>query len=291
MRRRDFVAGAVASAALPGFARAASLDGVLRRSIASIPGITAVYAHDMSLGQAIFSHNATQPFPAASTIKLLIMLTAFQLEDASPGTLHAPVRIHRSDLVGGSEFLARAGGGERYSVGELVRPMITVSDNSAANALITHFGFDAINASARRARMRATHLRRHFLDYSAIVRHHENVTTAADMGRLLYQLERGSRESLHTVASPPACRTMIEILLGQTDRDKIPAGVPSGVPVANKTGEVDGVRNDVAIVDPFGDSPYVLTVLTKNVGDYARATSGITHISRAMYRRFVHTNA
>jgi beta-lactamase class A len=174
---------------------------------------------------------------------------------------------------------------------ELLVPMIQLSDNSAANALITHFGFERINATARQAGLVRTHLRRHFLDYSAIVHHHENVTTAADMGRLLYALERGSREGLRTVASPLNCRRMIQIMLGQTDRDKIPAGLPAGVPVANKTGEVDGVRNDVAIVDPFGDSPFVLCIFTKYLTDYAGALRSINAISNAIYHRVARTGA
>jgi beta-lactamase class A len=59
-------------------------------------------------------------------------------------------------------------------------------------------------------------------------------------------------------------------------------GLPKGTPVANKTGEIDGVRNDVAIVDPFGDEPYVLTVLTKNLQDYGDGLTAIRRIARAV---------
>ncbi|MBV9278280.1 MAG: serine hydrolase, partial [Candidatus Eremiobacteraeota bacterium] len=230
-------------------------------------------------------YNENVPFPAASVIKLAIMLTAFRAQDRQPHTLSTPVTIRRSDLVGGSPFLAGAGGGERFTVMQLLVPMIRLSDNSAANSLITHFGFDLINATAAAASLQHTHLRRHFLDYSAIVHHHENVTTPRDIGTLLYEIERGSREGLDTVASSRSCRRMIDILLGQTDRDKIPAGIPAGVPVANKTGEVDGVRNDAAIVDPYGDSPFVLSVLTKYVTNYGGALHAISAISNAVYWR------
>ena len=53
-------------------------------------------------------------------------------------------------------------------------------------------------------------------------------------------------------------------MLGQQYRDMIPAGIQRKVPIANKTGELDFVRNDAAIVDPFGDAPYVLVVLTRD---------------------------
>lgn len=288
--RRIFLLSALSAALAPRGARADQLDDTLQFLISRIPGTVGVYARTMAPGPPLFAYNADEVFPAASTIKMLIMLTAFVREERSPGALQARVLIHRSDLVGGSPFLASASGGEHYTVAQLIPPMIQLSDNSASNALISHFGFDAINATATRANLTRTHLKRHFLDYSAIVHHEENVTSASDMGKLLFQLERGSRESLRTVASPESCRRMIRIMLGQTDRDKIPAGLPRGVPVANKTGEIDGVRNDVAIVDPFGDSPFILTVYTKNLTDYADAIRGINDISGELYRKLAHSN-
>ncbi|MFN2528962.1 MAG: serine hydrolase [Candidatus Baltobacteraceae bacterium] len=291
MDRRLFLISAVAATLAPRLAHADQLDDALQFSISQIPGTVGVFARTMAPGPPLFTYNADEVFPAASTIKMLIMLTAFIGEEQAPGTLQERVLIRRSDLVGGSPFLAGAGGGEHYTVAQLITPMIQLSDNSASNALISHFGFDRINAVAHRAGLKQTHLKRHFLDYSAIVKHSENLTTAADMGKLLFDLERGSREEFTTVAKPQSCGRMIRIMLGQTDRDKIPAGLPHGVPVANKTGEIDGVRNDVAIVDPFGDSPFVLTVYTKNLGNYPGAIRGINHISNAVYRKLANSNA
>jgi beta-lactamase class A len=103
-------------------------------------------------------------------------------------------------------------------------------------------------------------------------------------------LERGSREGIATIASPRACRAMIDIMLGQTDREGIPAGVPSNVPVANKTGAIDGTRNDVAIVNPFGNSPFVLAILTKHIDDYGETYQAMRRITRALYRKVAGTD-
>jgi beta-lactamase class A len=100
---------------------------------------------------------------------------------------------------------------------------------------------------------------------------------------LLYLIERGAREDVHTIVSPSHCRTMIEIMLGQTDRDGIPAGLPPRISVANKTGELDGTRNDIAIVEPFGDSPFVLAIMTKDAYDYAASYDAIHAVTRATY--------
>ncbi len=280
--RLTFLSATAALFAIPPWrARADELN--LSAIVDDMPGAAGIFARTMAPGSALVAYNAQVVFPAASVIKLLIMLTAFRAQDHHANALDSVVAIRGSDLVGGSPFLAGARGGERFTVEQLLVPMIRLSDNSAANSLITHFGFESINKTIAAAGLEQTHLRRHFLDYSAIVHHHENVTTPRDIGMLLYQIERGSREGLDTVASSRACRRMIDIMLGQTDRDKIPAGIPASVPIANKTGEVDGVRNDAAIVDPFGDTPFILCVLTKYLTNYAGALHGIGAIANAVY--------
>jgi beta-lactamase class A len=83
---------------------------------------------------------------------------------------------------------------------------------------------------------------------------------------------------------------MIDIMLGQTDRDTIPRGLPAGIPVANKTGELSRSRSDVAIVDPFGDSPYVIAVYTNELDSPGEAYDGIARISRVIYHHVAGTD-
>jgi beta-lactamase class A len=291
MKRSVFITSSLAALAAPQFARAQGpLAGVLRPAIDSIPGNVGIYARTMANGPALYAYNASVSFPSASTIKMLIMLTAFKTAESDPSIMRKRIRFHSEDLIGGSDFMQNASDGKRFTVHELIVPMIQVSDNTASNLLISHFGFDLINQVTRRAGLTNTHLRRHFLDTTAVLHHMDNRTTPADMAHLLYELERGAREGIPTVASPMSCRRMIQIMLGQTDRDTIPKLLPPGVAVANKTGELSRSRSDVAIVDPFGDSPFVLTVYTNGLDAPAQAYDGIARISRAIYGRVAGTD-
>jgi len=103
------------------------------------------------------------------------------------------------------------------------------------------------------------------------------------MGGLLYRIETGAHEGVRTVASPRSCRAMIDLMAREEGRDKIAIGLPKGTPLASKTGEVDFVRNDVAIVDPYGDAPYVLTVLTKGLSNYGAGVSAIRKIAKVVH--------
>jgi beta-lactamase class A len=285
VKRGTFVASTLAAAAalgLPRGARAQSLEETVRGIVASGDGEFGVFARTMAAGPALFTINAYDSFPCASTIKILVMTTAFYEAERKPGVLHERIRFEASRLIGGSDYMSGVADGARMSVAQLMVPMIMVSDNTAANMLIEHFGVDLINQVGAQAGMLNTRLDRPFVDTPYHIRD-LNVTTPYDMGTLLYQIEYSAREGVTTIVSPGHCRRMIGLMLVQHDRDKIPAGLPWGVPCADKDGEVDGTRDDAAIVEPFGDSPFILSIYTKNVGDYDGCLSVIRRIARATY--------
>jgi beta-lactamase class A len=281
VKRIAFLAACAASTLpFPGMASATLLSSIEDAAEHS-SGKVAVFARAMTGKPPLITYHDREVFPAASTIKLLIMVCAFRYaEQQDSNFFNQKITLQASDMVGGSESLAYAQAGQRFSIGALIRAMITVSDNTASNALITELGFDRLSRTAARIGLEQTHLRRHFLDSFAVVHHVKNVTSAHDLGMLLYALERGAREGITTIASPLSCRRMIKLLLQQEDRDKIAQGLPAGIPLANKSGEISGVRNDVGIIDPFGDTPYVLALLTKDLDDYGAGINAIIRITR-----------
>lgn len=286
MRRAAFLAsaGAFAGASLVrATAFAKTLNAHMSRIARNLEGEIGIYARTLANTAPLATYNASMRFPTASIIKVLIMTTAYVLEEHRPGVLQQRIVYRSSNLIGGSDFLSSAAEGSTYAVHQLIVPMITVSDNTAANMLMTHLGMPEINAVARRAGMTHTRLARHFMDYSAIAHHNDNVSTPGDMGRLLYLITRGSHEGIPTIVSPEHCRAMLDIMLRQTDRDGIPAAVPHGVAVANKTGELDGTRNDIAVIDPFGQSPIIVAIMTKNLQNYYDAYNAIHAMTRSVY--------
>lgn len=285
MRRSLFLGGGAAAVVLwPGRVSPSTLYDRVAAAARRLPGSIGVYARTLAPGAPLVRYRADEIFPTASIIKILVMTTAYAIEEVRPGTLQQTIVFDReAELIGGSDFMVDQRNGARLTVKQLIVPMIQVSDNTAANMLIEHFGVKAINRVGARVGMTRTHLGRTFLDTGAILHHHDNVSTPADMGRLLYVIERGAHEGIPTIVSSVHCRTMVDVMLGQTDREKIPAGLPPGTPIANKTGEITGTRNDVAIVRPFGDAPLILAIMTKDVTDYRAANAAIHAIARAAY--------
>ncbi len=239
-----------------------------------------MYARSIATAAPLVAINVTTQFPAASIIKLWIMVIVFRAFDAGELMPSFQVPIAEHDIVGGSETFGSASPGQTASLARLVKAMIQQSDNTAANALTRYLGFERINREIERAGFRATRMQRYFMYFPSV---HDNLTTAGDVGELLVRIARGARGETGGIASNVSCRAMVRTLLGQEDREKIAPGLPAGTPLANKTGELPGVRHDAGIVDPFGSSPYVLVVLEKNLSDQARGVLAIKKISKIIY--------
>jgi beta-lactamase class A len=289
VNRSAFLGGAFAAAFAPAVACAQPAIA-LADLYARIPGVTGLIVRTMDGAPPLAHVRAAERFPSASVIKLAIMATVFRAYDARTAAPSQLVRTRASDLIGGSDVLAGSPPGKAWRIDELVNAMIHVSDNSASNTLISAFGMETINATMRQAGMVRSRLARHFADVVPAWRVSENVVTPADVATLLYEIERGAREGIPTIATPQSCRAMIDVMLGNDDGSKIVRGLPPGTPCAHKTGEVDGVRNDAAIVNPFGDTPYILVVLTKELDDTGAGNAGIAAIARRVNTRLRQTS-
>jgi len=155
--------------------------------------------------------------------------------------------------------------------------MITRSSNLATNTLITLVGAERVTASMRALGAGQIMVRRGVEDQKAFDAKLNNTTTARDLAIIMRAIEDGR------AADASATRAMREILLAQEFNEKIPSGVPAGVRVAHKTGEITAHSHDAAIVYPPGRRPYILVVLTRGLSDGDQSSRLIGDISRMVY--------
>jgi beta-lactamase class A len=79
-------------------------------------------------------------------------------------------------------------------------------------------------------------------------------------------------------------------LLGQRINDRLPVGLPPGVPIAHKTGNLPGLAHDAGIVyAPEG--PYIVVVLTEDLWDVERGYAVIHDLARQVHTYFAHRPA
>ena len=159
------------------------------------------------------------------------------------------------------------------------------SSNEAANRLIIAMGggdfaagVDAVNSYLEESHYSGeTRLYNGFQNDSLILDpDHHNQVAAADCFHLLKQVYH------RTFASRKVCNEIEEFMLGQDTRYKIPAGLPEGTSVGNKSGETDSIENDVAVIYG-GSSDYILCVFSNGWGDKKTAQDQIVRISREVY--------
>lgn len=263
-------------------------DSIVARIAASPGAVVAVSYRDLQTGESLDIAQDTV-FHAASTMKIPVMIEVLKRAQEGAFGLDQEVLLVNQfpSLADGSPFSLNAADdgdttlyskiGERVSVRELIRRMITRSSNLATNELIELVGAANVTAGAHRLGATRISVLRGVEDQKAFDKGLINTTTSADLAILLEAIEKGQ------VLSPSSSSEMRDVLLAQEFNEKIPAGLPPGTKVAHKTGEITAVSHDAAVVYPAGRKPYVLVVLTKGIRESAASSALIADISRLVW--------
>ena len=157
--------------------------------------------------------------------------------------------IEDADKIPSCGALTLFSGTVRADLGTLCRLMIALSDNTATNKLIRRCTIDGANAGFRAMGLNQTVLRRLLFDAEASAAGLQNTVSPKEMGMLLESLYFGQ-----FVSKEVSAEAMDTLLLQQIEHKL--GGKLSDVPIAHKTGEDDGLSNDVGII--FADEPFVI---------------------------------
>jgi len=165
--------------------------------------------------------------------------------------------------------------GQSRSLSDLCELMITVSSNFATNLLIEKLGVENIRAAIHSLGADSVVVLRGVEDGKAFEKGLNNTTTARGLAVLMEAIAGGS------AVDSASSQDMIAILKRQHFNEGIPAGVPAGVAVAHKTGEITKIHHDAAIV--FAKRPYVLVVLVRGLADLKQSATLMKDISHELY--------
>lgn len=275
------VALAVTVFAAPAAARAQALPGPFadlqtQLTLMSVhaPGHIAVQIKDLNTGYSS-GINAGASMPAASTIKIPVMVEVFRQLAQGKFDFNTLVTLRGADKDWGSGSLCDHRVGSRYPVSSLLTAMITVSDNTATNMLIRLVGRQHINESMSDMGLQHTRLSDYIRSEGNGIRWALR-SSPSDMVMLLSQI---AKEQL---VDEWSSREMITILSGQRHNSLLPEPLPVDVQIAHKTGTLHDTLNDVGIVYA-AESPYVIAVMTTDLPSLSRGRAFIQGVSRLAY--------
>ena len=285
----------------------AAFRAAMDEHFGELGGCVGLMVQDLGTGNTL-THNHTELFPTASTMKVPVLYEVYRQADAGLLDLKSRVTLRAVDRVPGSGVLQALDEELQPTVRDLSELMITVSDNYATDLLLAMIGKDNLAKTLHDLGLEQTSLPmtiremlssmvaldpadpattyellnqrvrqgpwdREGLAYAEDPRN--DISSPADMVRLLSHIETSHGLS---VASREGA---IRILKNQNFSTIIPARLPDGmgIEVAHKTGSLKGVRNDVGIVYSPQIS-YVIAFMSKGMDDAAEAVVQMAKASR-----------
>jgi beta-lactamase class A len=261
---------------------AGDLETVLQQRIAKGPGKVFLAAKNLKSGATV-QIQGNDKVRTASTIKLPVLVEIYAQAAAGKLKLTETLPMREADIVSGSGVLRELGPGVELPLLGVANLMIVVSDNTATNMLIERLGADAVNARMDSLGLPATRLMRKIRGdgtqlkaaqgWSKAGLLEENKkygigsSTSLEMVRLLELLETNKL---------PGSKEIVATLKRQQYNDGIGRKLPSTLAVANKTGALDHLRSDVAIV--YGKSgPIAIAITVEDIPaiDYGEDNPGL----------------
>ncbi len=235
---------------------------VLERAASALDGRAGIFVADLD-GAVLYERDADGRYPSASVIKIPLLMTLYA--DVAAGRLSLDDRVPVGERVPGSGVLRHLPDLADLSVRDHAMLMTIVSDNTATNRLIERVGMDRVAARLAEWGCTVTTLQRRMFDVDAATRGLDNVASPRELGQLLLRLVRGE------LVDRPTSDAVLAVLEQTQDHTLIRRYLPDGARVAHKTGSLEKVRSDAAVI--WKDRAVMAVGLVDGVADIRTAQS------------------
>jgi beta-lactamase class A len=232
-------------------------DADLQARIAALAakhhGKLALYAANLKTGDSI-AIDPDKPVATASVIKLPVLLEAMEQVKAGKHKLTDKITLQKDDIVLGSGILQFFDTPLAITFKDALTFMIIESDNTATNLVIDQVGIKNVNDRISQMGLKDTYLYKKVYKPATGPMPPDQKkfglgkTTAREMAKVMEAIVRCD---LHDAK---LCDGMLYMLRNQQYRNLVPhyietSDTSEGLSlIANKTGSLDEVRNDVAVI-------------------------------------------
>ena len=237
----------------------------------------AIYVWDYET-QNYVNINASKIYSTASIIKIPVLIDVFKSIEAGQISLQDKMPLteyYRSEGSGSLQFKAR---NSEYTIDELARRMITESDNSATNMLMSKIGsMTDVNQAIRDWGLKHTEVHTWLPDLGGT-----NHTTAKEMATMLYNIDENDKFLTET------SRNRMLNYMGHVHNNRlIQAGLGPGAVFLHKTGDIGSMLGDAGIVIAPNGKKYIVVILANRPHNAIAGKDFIVHASEIIYNYMV----
>lgn len=236
----------------------------------------AVFVWDYNTGKYV-DIKASKIYPSASIIKIPVLIQLFKSIEANQLTIYDEMTLtpyYRSEGSGDMQYKAT---GSTYTIDQLARAMITKSDNSATNMLMSAIGaMPDVNAGIRSWGIKNTHVNNWLPDIAGT-----NYTTARDLATMLYNLDNPGFLNINS-------REYIVDYMSHVENNRlIQAGLDPTAIFVHKTGDIGKMLGDAGIVFAPNGKKYICVILVNRPYNSPLGKDFIQKASRIIYESMV----
>ncbi len=214
-------------------------------------------------------------YAAASTIKLPILMAFFEAVDAGRIKLDEKLTVTNASITGGSGTLQYYRGAKITALSTATR-MITISDNTATNMIVSRLGgLGAVNARFRSWGLNNTYMKNYLGDFKGT-----NKTSAIDL------VKASALVAKRKVMSESSRSKALDILNATENTKLLKAGLGSGANIAHKTGTLGVILGDAGIIEKPSGKLYLAGVFVRRPFNDLRGRYFIQEASRLSYNYF-----
>jgi beta-lactamase class A len=214
-----------------------------------------------------------QTFPAASMIKVPVLVSLLEAVDKQQVKLDDSIAIKEEHIGGGSGILQWQPVGTQKSVREVAELMIVVSDNTATNMIIDLLGGqDVLNKKYADWGLNHTKINNLLPDLEGT-----NTTSPFDLAFLLGKLDQGA------FISEDSRKLMYSVMERTKTKTLLPQGLAPGAKIAHKTGDIAKMVGDTGIITTPNGQRYMIAVQVSRPWNDRRANQLVRDVSRIIY--------
>ena len=236
----------------------------------------AIYVWEYEQGQYV-DINANEIYPAASIIKLPVLVRLFKSIEANQLTIYDEMKMTEPYRSSGSGSLQFSQANRSYTMDYLAKIMIQESDNTSTNMIMSKLGgMDDINIGLRDWGISKTYVRTWLPDLGGT-----NKTTAADIAKILYNLDNPGFLNINS-------REYIVDYMSHVKNDRlIQAGLGEGALFIHKTGDIGTMLGDAGVVFAPNGKKYIVVILAKRPHNSYQGKEFIVKASELIYKAIV----